>query len=900
MGATDRSRWLECLGLPWRAVVAALLVTVAVTWQDAPGQPKEEPSTLKDFFVSEGKKVPITVYLDRIAVVAKESADREAVTRAVREPGWTMLEQYPGPVYVYRLDKPRAEAEMVNLARSTKAREPRQFRQVGLVVMAERAQVPMILTDEFVVQFKASAAGGEIEKLTRRKGIEVVRTNPFMKTQFLLRVTEGAARGTLDFCRQLQEDSSVEYAHPNFVQIVEPRQIIPNDPLFGNQWHHQNTGQGGGTVDADIDTPLAWQLSTGGSDIVIAVIDGGFDAGHPDLVPNLWVNPGEKPGNNVDDDNNGFGDDVNGWDFADGDGTLAGGGTHGTCVAGCVGARGDNKEGVSGTCPNCRLMLLRASLAPSAFDTGLAFDYARAMGAHVITNSWGFPIGTPTTTNVVNAINNAAANGRGGLGCVIFFAMNNSHVNDCTGPNPDISSLPSVIAVSRATNRDRWDRSGFGNCMDVLGPTRAENRGFGTLGITTTTGRGQGTDPTKNYTFNFSGTSAATPITAGIAGLVLHLRPNLARLQVQRLLQDTADRVEDSAGAYGAVNGFSAPAGGNATHGYGRVNAFEAVRVAAPAERGGRGGVDVFLRDNRLDWGNTEQPSNTLFEPVRGFIAHWESVDIKVDAPPYQTAPATAAAFESLADENPMALKVNRVYVRVRNRGPVTATKVIAKLHWAFAGTALPALPADFWVQFPSDSSDTSHWHPLGRKMIKELPYCGSSVAGASADPAAIVAFDWPAPAIDPAQKEPHHYCLLAIVDSPRDPVSPQSKATSVVDDITPWDNNVAHRNVFLEDSALGSSLEEQFYVRNPHSQPIRAVLRLAKPEKWEVTLDRPGFDKPFPLKEGEEMLVTLRVQTPEPRAKGEVRITQERLGVDKDKAMGGVTYRFRPFDNPE
>src|SRR5690606_38653884 len=98
----------------------------------------------------------------------------------------------------------------------------------------------------------------------------------------------------------------------------------------------------------------------------------------------------------------------------------------------------------------------------------------------------------------------SATLGRGGLGAIVFFAMNNPNVNDC-GANPDISSIANVIAVSRASNRDRFDNSGFGNCMDVLGPTRSEN-GFGTLGITTT-------QPGGGYTSNFNGTSAATPIT---------------------------------------------------------------------------------------------------------------------------------------------------------------------------------------------------------------------------------------------------------------------------------------------------------------------------------------------------------------------------------------------------
>ena len=301
--------------------------------------------------------------------------------------------------------------------------------------------------------------------------------------------------------------------------------------------------------------------------------------------------------------------------------------------------------------------------------------------------------------------------------------------------------------------------------MDVLAPSAGTNTvasGRGTLWAPTTDRQGNhgynnnnasaicpSADPTAppanatDYTLCFNGTSYATPLTAGVVGLMLTANPNLTRGQVQQLLQDTADKIEDSAGAYATDNGFSSPATGTATHGWGRVNAAEALRVAAPVAQGGQGGVDIFLRDNRLDWGNTEQPSNTLFEPARGFIPHWRSEDIKVDAPPYQMPPTTGLAFENFIDETPSAVagEVNRVYVRVRNRGPVTAGTVNVKLHWTQFGSALPALPTDFWSSFPADSSDTSQWRPLDCSgtassvcTLTNLAYSGSSVANTAAD----------------------------------------------------------------------------------------------------------------------------------------------------------------------
>ena len=427
-------------------------------------------------------------------------------------------------------------------------------------------------------------------------------------------------------------------------------------------------------------------------------------------------------------------------------------------------------------------------------------------------------------------------------------------------------SIANVIAVSRSTNRDQFDFSGFGNCMDLLAPSAGINTvgsGRGTLWATTTDMRGaagynnnagSASCPTaeaapppanaRDYTACFNGTSFATPLTAGVAGLILSTSPNLTRLQVQRLLQDTADKVEDSTGAYATGNGFSTPAGGNATHGWGRVNAFEAVRVAAPAAAGGRGGVDLVLRDNRLDWGNTEQPSNTLFEPTRGFLGHWRSEDIRVDAPPYRPAP-TAATYETFADETPSAAPgdVNRVYVRVRNRGPQTASSVTVKLFWSQFGAGLAPLPADFWTAFPANSADpASRWNPLDcstgadRCIVSNLAYSGGSVAGTAADASQIVRFDFPAPPIDPAL--PNHFCMLAMVDSAQDPISPDSRASRVVDAITPTDNNVTHRNYRDLDSTRTARFEAPFFVRNPTADRVRARLTVEAPRGFEVTLD--------------------------------------------------------------
>ena len=136
---------------------------------------------------------------------------------------------------------------------------------------------------------------------------------------------------------------------------VTPRQTFPDDNEFSGQWDKHNTGQNGGTPDADIDAPEAWDITTGGVNalgdtIVVAVVDGGMMLNHTDLVPNLWINHNEIPGNGIDDDNNGYVDDINGWDAYSSDGSIPGSG-HGTHVAGIIGAKGNNGSMVAGV--NC-------------------------------------------------------------------------------------------------------------------------------------------------------------------------------------------------------------------------------------------------------------------------------------------------------------------------------------------------------------------------------------------------------------------------------------------------------------------------------------------------------------------------------------------------------------------
>ena len=661
------------------------------------------------------------------------------------------------------------------------------------------------------------------------------------------------------------------------------------DPLFDYQWYHLNKGLGGGTSGADARTSLAWEITKGSKDTIIAIVEpGGFDLDHEDLNQNLW-----KDKNAIDD--------TFGWNFkgckptdtisaagapscgAKIDNSILG--NHGTLVAGVAAAVGNNNKGITGACPQCSIMLLRTCHVPNdpndskdpcsgttaeAVDAALslAYKYAQLHGAKIINNShtpydyWG-PAPVPPPPSSYEYYNKNSPNTQKAIldaidhQIVVLFTAGNfpkflvPDVNVCDGNDKyPLVSFSSVIAVSSSTNKDQ--RAGFGvlhnaqgNCIAILAPSWHQDPG--TLGITTTSRGGfnpgakngtcDGTLPELDdtrYTNCFGGTSSATALTAGAVGLILSANPSLTPLQVKRLLQDTADKIEDSAGAYSSTTGFSSPATGTGTHAFGRINALEAVRIADLAvgnvAKNVKPRADIFVRDNDLDWGNASQPSSLLLEPTRGFIAPGDSPDIKVGS---SQVPPTLATFDSFSEAQLTFGKKQWVYVRVRNRSPITAESVRVKLYVAQFNTSLPELPLDFWNNFPDNPkpSQNSLWHLAGNTTINDLKYSGASVAGCPdraypscpADPGTV---DPNAKATDNAQIVPFevyvpiaypsgpNLSLLVIIDSPQDPVSPKSKKEINVGQkgwspgIAAMDNNIALRNFYGSNKIAESNIQ--------------------------------------------------------------------------------------------
>jgi subtilisin family serine protease len=398
--------------------------------------------------------------------------------------------------------------------------------------------------------------------------VEIVTHAPL---RAVLRVRSGAAGDARRLAAQWSHAAGVDYATAERFWPMELRgRHEPDDPLFPQQWPLDNRGKAGDSradpAGGDVDAPEAWSYTLGSPEVLIAVLDDGIELTHPDLAPNVaaagmdfTVNP-PVPGAQPRDD-------------AD---------RHGTAVAGVLAARGDNGIGVSGICPRCRILPIRVH-GSSNLGTAAAFRYAVQQGADVITNSWGYTRAVASRDGaaddaVRDAIESAARDGREGRGTLVVFGMTNDSVDNCTAPTADISSLASVLAVGVANHDDEVGGAGFGACIDLVAPAKPMDRS--TIGVVTTDRSGLPGHTADDYYAGFGGTSAAAPLVAGVAGLLLSLNPKLTRDELQRILEHTADKIDPAGANYDAA-GFSERAG------YGRVNAARAlaptVKITASA-----------------------------------------------------------------------------------------------------------------------------------------------------------------------------------------------------------------------------------------------------------------------------------------------------------------------------
>lgn len=368
-----------------------------------------------------------------------------------------------------------------------------------------------------------SQAQGEISvHVERLAGPEVVEG---------LRLARVAPDDTWRAIEALRARPDVIYAEPNYILRSS---AIPNDPHFAEMSNLKNTGQSG-SPGSDIRAEQAWDITTGSDAVVVGVVDTGIDTEHPDLKDNIWRNSSEIPDNGVDDDNNGYVDDVSGWDFHNNDKTVFDSpalDAHGTHVAGTIGAVGNNGVGVVGV--NWRVKLMPLKFLGSTDGTGTtagaisALQYARTMrdrgvNIRVLNNSWG---GRSFSNALRDAILEVNAAG------ILFVAAagNEGMDNDSFPTYPANYDVPNIISVgAQGTNYDLILSSNFGDeTVDIYAP------GFGILSTTPRNFSNPDYTGPDGATYSFrTGTSMATPHVTGTAALVCAARPGILPSQLR-------------------------------------------------------------------------------------------------------------------------------------------------------------------------------------------------------------------------------------------------------------------------------------------------------------------------------------------------------------------------------
>lgn len=396
-------------------------------------------------------------------------------------------------------------------------------------VSSAQAKTPELFDDSVIVVYKDNAS--KMSKMRARSSVgaritDINRDEIDDRFKNLMdgRIANLKLRGksVKEALEILNKNPAVAYAEPNFKWT---KALVPVDPSFGDLWGLNNTGQAGGAVDADIDAVEAWDITTGSSDIVIGVIDSGVDYNHEDLNANMWQNPGEIAGDGIDNDGNGYTDDIYGIDTLNADSDPMDDDSHGTHVAGTIGAVGNNSIGVVGvnhdiSIAACKFLGPNGGSTAGGIECINYFTALKNNGVNIraTNNSWGGGGFSQALKDAIEA---------GGNADILFLAAagNAGADNDTALAYPASYDSDIVVSVASTTRTDGSSGYSYGLVtVDLAAPGSA---------ILSTT-------PNNSYSV-FSGTSMASPHVAGAAGLVWSLNPELTALEMKQLLMDSGD-----------------------------------------------------------------------------------------------------------------------------------------------------------------------------------------------------------------------------------------------------------------------------------------------------------------------------------------------------------------------
>lgn len=384
---------------------------------------------------------------------------------------------------------------------------------------------------------------------------------PDLGTIYRIEFEAGHEQSLEEIVEQYRSNPDVEYAELNYIVSVAS---APDDPLYSRQW----------ALDK-ISAPQTWDVCTGSSEVVVAVIDTGVDYNHRDIQENVWVNEAELTGiEGVDDDENGYADDIYGYNFVYNNSDPIDDHGHGTHCAGTIAARGNNGLDVAGVCWSARIMPLKflgSRGEGSTADAVLAIHYAVANGADVISNSWG---GDTESRLLRDAMHYADTQG-----VVIVAAAGNSD-SDLTYYPAGYETVISVAATD--PNDDKWALSNYGDWVDIAAP------GVDILSLRAE-GTSQGTSYNEFTSFS-TGTSMAAPHVAGACALLLSANPLLAPDELYGILTKRVDPI--SPGICSSD---------------GRLNLFKALRAVIPSKGYVRFDHDSYAQGSQVgillaDW----------------------------------------------------------------------------------------------------------------------------------------------------------------------------------------------------------------------------------------------------------------------------------------------------------
>ncbi len=410
--------------------------------------------------------------------------------------------------------------------------EDRLAPAADIVQLSWNNETAPVYADEWIVQFDdvQGMPAAQISQITSRLQSQPlpleVQKHLGADGLVLVKAPQGASYQQI--VSALSPLGKVEQLEPNFVLTAA---MTPNDTRYGELYGLHNTGQiisgFSGIADADIDAPEAWDITQGNPSVVVGIIDSGIDYTHPDLVNNLFINPGEIPGNGLDDDGNGFIDDFRGWNFVAGTNNPMDDNSHGTHVAGTIAAAGNNNLGVIGVAPQVKVVALKfldSGGFGSIANAISAVNYANGLrdrGVNIVmtNNSWG---GGAYSTALEAAINGHRTRNM----LFVAAAGNDNYNNDASPSYPASYSPDNVIAVAATDNRDgKASFSQWGlNSVDIAAP--------GVSTLSTVPGGGYGY---KN------GTSMASPHVAGVAALLYSANPWASYQQIRDAIFNGGD-----------------------------------------------------------------------------------------------------------------------------------------------------------------------------------------------------------------------------------------------------------------------------------------------------------------------------------------------------------------------